>query len=73
MTDTVGQRLRHYVFGSGDEELRRLLGLSELMAGQARDALRRSGIGPGWNVIECGCGPLGALPVLAELTGPAAG
>jgi ubiquinone/menaquinone biosynthesis C-methylase UbiE len=70
MDDRIAQRLRHYVFSSGDEELRRLLGFSGLMAGEARDALRRSGIGPGWNVIECGCGPLGALPVLAELTGP---
>ncbi|HEX3959613.1 MAG TPA: methyltransferase domain-containing protein, partial [Trebonia sp.] len=32
-------------------------------------ALRRSGIAPGWNVLDCGCGPLGAIPQLAELVG----
>jgi SAM-dependent methyltransferase len=37
----------------------------------ARTALRRSGIAPGWNVIECGCGPLGALVQMAELAGDA--
>src|SRR5208282_186940 len=34
-----------------------------------RTALRRSGIGSGWKVLDCGCGPLGALPQLAELVG----
>ena len=25
---------------------------------------------PGWRVIDCGCGPLGALAVMAEMVGP---
>ena len=56
MTDTLGmgdgsgQPLPHYVFDGGDDELRRLLGFSGLMAGQARDERRpalRSRIRPG--------------------------
>jgi SAM-dependent methyltransferase len=29
----------------------------------------RTGIQPGWSAIECGCGPLGALGILADLVG----
>jgi SAM-dependent methyltransferase len=69
MTDTVGDLVQRYLLDGGDEDLKRLLGVSESLAEIARTALRRSGIGPGWNVIECGCGPVGALTVLAELVG----
>jgi SAM-dependent methyltransferase len=69
MTDTVGDLVQRYLLDGGDEDLKRLLEVSESLAEIARTALRRSGIGPGWNVIECGCGPVGALTVLAELVG----
>jgi SAM-dependent methyltransferase len=69
MTNTVGDLVQRYLLDGGDEDLKRLLGVSEAMAETARTALRRSGIGPGWNVIECGCGPVGALTVLAGLVG----
>jgi SAM-dependent methyltransferase len=69
MTDTAGDLVQRYLLDGGDEDLKRLLAVSEAMAGPARTALLRSGIGPGWNVIECGCGPVGALTVLADLVG----
>ena len=50
---------------------RRLLSVAELAAEPARTAFRRAGVQQGWNVIDCGCGPLGGLAVLAEMVGPA--
>ncbi len=69
MRDSIAERISRYVLDGSDEDLRRLLGISELMADHTRAAIMRTGIKPGWNVIECGCGPLGALGVLAELVG----
>jgi SAM-dependent methyltransferase len=69
MADSIAERISRYVLDGGDEDLRRLLGISELMADHTRAVIMRTGIKPGWNVIECGCGPLGALGVLAELVG----
>jgi SAM-dependent methyltransferase len=69
MADSIAVRISRYVLDGSDEDLRRLLGISELMADHTRSAILRTGITPGWNVIECGCGPLGALGVLAELVG----
>jgi SAM-dependent methyltransferase len=71
VTDTVGDRVHRYLLDGGDADLKRLLALSQVLAESARTALRRSGIAPGWTVVECGCGPLGALLQLAELTGAA--
>jgi hypothetical protein len=55
----------------GDEDLRRLLTVSEVTAEPARRAFLRVGVSAGWTAIDCGCGPLGGLAVLAELVGPA--
>jgi ubiquinone/menaquinone biosynthesis C-methylase UbiE len=71
MTDTIGQRVQRYLLDGSDEDLKRLLAISELMAEPARTALRRSGIQAGWKVIDCGCGPIGGLVVMAEMVGPA--
>jgi ubiquinone/menaquinone biosynthesis C-methylase UbiE len=71
MTDATLEQVRRYVLDGSDEDLRRLLSLSESFAVQARRAFRRVGVGPGWTVIDCGCGPIGALALLAELVGPA--
>ena len=71
MADTVGQRVHRYLLDGSDEDLKRLLAVSERMSVPTRAALRRSGIQAGWAVIDCGCGPLGALLDLAELAGPA--
>lgn len=69
MTQRAGERVQRYLLDGGDEDLKRLLGLAEAHGEMARTALRRSGIAPGWNVIECGCGPVGGLVQLAELVG----
>ena len=71
MTDTVGQRVQRYILDGSDDDLKRLVAASELLADSSRTALRRSGIQAGWSVIECGCGPVGALTVMAELAGQA--
>jgi hypothetical protein len=47
VTDTVGQRVQRYMLDGSDKDLRRLLGIAEVMAESAVTALRRSGIGPG--------------------------
>ena len=71
MADATVDQVRRYILDSSDEDLRRLLRLSESFAEHARRALRRVGIGRGWTVIDCGCGPIGGLAVLAEMVGPA--
>src|SRR5215472_11217263 len=71
MADETVDQVRRYILDGGDEDLRRLLSVSEFSAEAARRALHRAGIGRGWTVIDCGCGPLGGLAVLAEMVGPA--
>jgi SAM-dependent methyltransferase len=70
MSETIGERMSRYVLDSSDEDLQRLLKIAELSAEPTSAALRKIGIKPGWRVIDCGCGPLGALAVMAELVGP---
>jgi len=71
MTDATADRVQRYLLEGSDEELRRLLGVAETTAGAARRAFTRAGVSPGWSAIDCGCGPIGALAVLAEMVGPA--
>jgi SAM-dependent methyltransferase len=71
MTKATAEHVGRYVFDGNDEDLRRLLSVSEVTAEAARRALGRVGIGEGWTAIDCGCGPLGGLSVLAEMVGPA--
>src|ERR1700729_47954 len=71
MTEATAGRVQRYILEGSDEELRRLLSVSEVTAGAARRAFGRAGVSPGWAAIDCGCGPIGALAVLAELVGPA--
>src|SRR5215469_17809740 len=70
MTKAIAEHSGRYVLDGSDEDLRRLLAVSEITAETARRAFGRVGIGEGWTAIDCGCGPLGALAVLAELVGP---
>jgi SAM-dependent methyltransferase len=49
---------------------KRLLKIAELSAEPTRTAFRKVGMEPGWRVIDCGCGPLGALADMAEMVGP---
>lgn len=66
----VGDRIQRYILDGRDEDLQRLLRLSQVMAQTARAGLRRAGLERGWSAIDCGCGPIGALAELAEMTGP---
>jgi SAM-dependent methyltransferase len=69
MSDTVADRIRNYALDGSDDDLRRLLGVAQVSADMARSAFRRIGVEQGWKAIECGCGPIGGLPVLAEIVG----
>ena len=71
MAEAIAERVRRYILDGGDEDLRRLLGVAESAAELARSAFRRAGLREGWHVIECGCGPIGGLAVMAEMVGPA--
>jgi SAM-dependent methyltransferase len=51
-------------------EIDRLIVHARLRDPHVRDGLRRIGIGAGDKAIDVGCGPLGALLVLADVTGP---
>jgi SAM-dependent methyltransferase len=70
MAEAVAERVRHYILDGTDQDLRRLLSISEVTAEMARTAFRRLGVQQGWNAIDCGCGPIGGLAVMAEMVGP---
>src|SRR5919198_5576347 len=71
MAEVFVERAQRYSLDGGDEDLRRLLGISRLSEEMVRAAFRRVGLQQGWNAIDCGCGPIGALAVMAEMVGPA--
>lgn len=70
MTEAVVERVRRYIMDGSDQDLRRLLRSAEVLAEHARTSFKNVGVEPGWNVVDCGCGPLGGLAVLAEMVGP---
>jgi len=70
MTETVANKVSRYILDGTDQDLRRLLSISQLTAEMARSAFGRIGLQAGWSAIECGCGPIGALAVMAEMAGP---
>lgn len=69
MNIAITERIQHYVLDGSDEDLRRLLRLAQVLEPAARAALGRVSIQDGWTAIDCGCGPIGGLGVLAELVG----
>ena len=71
MAEAIAERVRRYILDGGDEDLRRLLGVAESTREMAGSAFRRVGMQEGWHVIDCGCGPIGGLAVMAEMAGPA--
>jgi ubiquinone/menaquinone biosynthesis C-methylase UbiE len=71
MAEAIAERVRRYILDGGDEDLRRLLGVAETAREMARSAFGRVGMREGWHAIDCGCGPIGGLAVMAELVGPA--
>jgi len=66
----VADRINRYILDGSDDDLQRLLRLSQTFGDTATRAFRRAGVREGWRVLDCGCGPSGALPTLAELVGP---
>jgi SAM-dependent methyltransferase len=72
MVDQVAERVRRYILDGSNQDLQRLLGISQMSAEMARTAFRRVGVQQGWNAIDCGCGPIGCLAVMAETLGPGA-
>jgi len=71
MAGVIAERVRRYILDGSDEDLRRLLGIAEVSGEMARAAFRRVGMQEGWKAIDCGCGPIGGLAVMAEMVGPA--
>jgi SAM-dependent methyltransferase len=67
MTDA----LPHYTLGASDEEHRRLVHLARHEEDHVEEACRRAGVRAGATVVDAGCGPLGALPALSRIVGPA--
>jgi SAM-dependent methyltransferase len=70
MAEAVAERVRRYILDGTDQDLRRLLSISQAAAEMAHAAFRRVGVQQGWHAIDCGCGPIGGLAVMAELVGP---
>jgi ubiquinone/menaquinone biosynthesis C-methylase UbiE len=71
MAQAIAERVRRYILDGTDEDLRRLLHIAEAHQEMARSAFRGVGIQEGWHAIDCGCGPIGGLAVMAEMVGPA--
>jgi len=71
VAEAIAERVRRYILDGSDEDLRRLLGVAETTREMARSAFRRVGMQEGWHAIDCGCGPIGGLAVMAEMVGPA--
>jgi ubiquinone/menaquinone biosynthesis C-methylase UbiE len=71
MAEAIAERVRRYILDGSDDDLRRLLAVAEATREMARSAFRRVGMQPGWRAIDCGCGPIGGLAVMAEMVGPA--
>jgi SAM-dependent methyltransferase len=71
MGEAITERVRRYILDGSDDDLRRLLGIAEASGEMARAAFRRVGMREGWQAIDCGCGPIGGLAVMAEMVGPA--
>ncbi len=70
MSDVPTERLERYVLDGGNDDLQRLLTIAQVTEAAARAACERIGATNGWSAIDCGCGPLGALSVLARVVGP---
>ena len=70
MAEPIAERVKRYILDGTDQDLRRLLSISQDAAEMARSAFGRVGVQEGWNAIDCGCGPIGGLAVMAEMVGP---
>lgn len=69
MTTSAEDAVARYALDGSDEDLKRLLRIAALLNANTRTALATVDVRPGWRALECGCGPLGALPILSDLVG----
>jgi SAM-dependent methyltransferase len=67
---TTARNAASYLLDGSDADLVRLLRIAEVSAPGVREAFTRAGMAPGWRALDCGCGPIGALAVMAEMVGP---
>jgi ubiquinone/menaquinone biosynthesis C-methylase UbiE len=58
-----------YVFDRRQADQDRLIRSSDALSAFVTEACQRAGLGPGDRAIDAGCGPLGALPAVADLVG----
>jgi len=58
-----------YLFDRKQGDQERLIRSSEALGSFTTEACLRAGLRPGGRAIDIGCGPLGALPALAEIVG----
>ena len=66
MAEAIAERVRRYILDGSDEDLRRLLGVAESTR-EMPFCLPQGRMQEGWHVIDCGCGPIGGLAVMAEM------
>ena len=62
---------QEYVLGDTEWELRRLVSQSQLIGDLTEQVMRRAGIEPGMNVLDCGCGVGDVSFLTARLVGSA--
>jgi SAM-dependent methyltransferase len=67
---TTARNAPSYLLDGSDEDLARLLRIAEVSAPSVREAFARVGLAEGSRTLDCGCGPIGALAVMAETVGP---
>ena len=67
---TESSRDETYLHDRGQRDQERLVGVAHNLANSAREACVRAGLQLGDRALDVGCGPIGALSVLAELVGP---
>src|SRR5260370_37537819 len=62
---------QQYVLGDAECELHRLVKQSRLIGDITEQVMRRAGIKPGMNVLDCGCGVVDVSFLTARLVGSA--
>jgi len=70
MTAPLAKPARHYTLDGSEADLQRLTGVAAIGAEPLAASLRKVGVAQGWTAIDCGCGPLGGLAVMAGMVGP---
>ncbi len=65
MTEATAEQVGRYILDGSNEDLRRLLAISQVTAETARRAFGRVGVCEGWTAIDCGCGPIGGVALAA--------